>query len=683
VEYQGSMNDALPNPLMDWTACTTESVKKLYGTFCVYDEQVYVRSGQRWGYDMCESEFPGVVTVFQDTFDVWSGRGVETSSMASGRWANIVNGEAGTECGVGGNSNVAASPRGNKAALYFSGSDIRSAETEDVDLRNGGQLRFWMKMGPDVIDPDEVTCKPARGGHVTLSFSTDEGSSWTELRLLETFTFRKFEFTLVEIDIAADSSAATPATRFLFEQHDFVNALEHWALDDVQVQASLAPDWKERNGFSLLKEDAHQSMREARCCLNSEQCEAPKAEQEGYDCSIYTGSDSNERALLGAELFVVLSGVVLLVRAVYRLGQGVVLQGWDTLIPQVFRKHRAKIFMADDPIAGAADGQYALVVGRQWQLTFMALTVGPAVIVWVWCAALLQNFYLLEELAIGADFSHPWYITLRVHVSFIFILASFLDALHLLEVARDVVCLLPMWVPRIDLDLRQSAGWLQIGTRRFKLDRIKSQRTIDAAECRWIAAAYITGAWPWCLLALVAKYSYLSYSVSRYITNLSGILIILRSWLGAGWVIKMAYYLRWLVTVDMYNRDEIGNAVTNPKTRYMMLYCTVAGSLAAVFVTMLVNVALIWAAALAAAAACALYGLMLSVVQGLPVTPSFLLTTISKGVVLRLYKEADCPCVSHMKSCSSLHSRDELVSLFVKDSLTFAEMLKGDSSIAA
>lgn len=46
-------------------------------------------------------------------------------------------------------------------------------------------------------------------------------------------------------------------------------------------------------------------MREIRCCLNSEQCELSKAKQEAVDCSQYISETSDERALLGAELYVV------------------------------------------------------------------------------------------------------------------------------------------------------------------------------------------------------------------------------------------------------------------------------------------------------------------------------------------------------------------------------------------
>lgn len=47
------------------------------------------------------------------------------------------------------------------------------------------------------------------------------------------------------------------------------------------------------------------AMEEIRCCLSSEQCDLSKRKQERVDCSEYIAETSDERALLGAELFVV------------------------------------------------------------------------------------------------------------------------------------------------------------------------------------------------------------------------------------------------------------------------------------------------------------------------------------------------------------------------------------------
>lgn len=78
--------------------------------------------------------------------------------------------------------------------------------------------------------------------------------------------------------------------------------------------------------------------------------------------------------------------------------------------------------------------------------------------------------------------------------------------------------------------------------------------------CVALASAHIVGVLPWCLMALIVKYSYVPYRVSRISTKAFGGVLLLRAWLGPEWVVKITYAIRWLLTVNLYRRDEIGNA---------------------------------------------------------------------------------------------------------------------------
>lgn len=78
--------------------------------------------------------------------------------------------------------------------------------------------------------------------------------------------------------------------------------------------------------------------------------------------------------------------------------------------------------------------------------------------------------------------------------------------------------------------------------------------------CQWLAAGYVLGVMPWCLIALILKYSYIPYSVARHVTVSLGAVVLMRAWLGPEWVIKAAYSVRWLLTMDILRRDDIGNA---------------------------------------------------------------------------------------------------------------------------
>lgn len=171
-----------------------------------------------------------------------------------------------------------------------------------------------------------------------------------------------------------------------------------------------------------------------------------------------------------------------------------------------------------------------MTINCRWQLRFVVLVGVPLGVCWLYCAALLRNFFLVEELTLLPDVApttirlkvcvrnkkHPIIhrleihlihfrsfgrllllsefrnpklcrplplnvsLSQKVHISGLFILATFIDVHAAFLLARDVVCVLPMWVPDVDVDLRPSAGWLRIGTRQISLEDIKVRSTCVA-----------------------------------------------------------------------------------------------------------------------------------------------------------------------------------------------------------
>jgi hypothetical protein len=69
------------------------------------------------------------------------------------------------------------------------------------------------------------------------------------------------------------------------------------------------------------------------------------------------------------------------------------------------------------------------------------------------------------------------------------------------------------------------------------------------------------------------------------------------------------------VTTNLYDRDEVGAAVTDSKTRYMIAYSAAAAGLTGMFISALIAPSFTGIAFGAATGAGALYGLLLSVVQ--------------------------------------------------------------------
>lgn len=74
---------------------------------------------------------------------------------------------------------------------------------------------------------------------------------------------------------------------------------------DVQVVSYFPDGWHQTPSFEASIQSEAGTLREIACCVNSEQCGLSRSEQEAVDCSQYAGELVNERALLGAELFVV------------------------------------------------------------------------------------------------------------------------------------------------------------------------------------------------------------------------------------------------------------------------------------------------------------------------------------------------------------------------------------------
>ncbi|CAM9423235.1 unnamed protein product, partial [Choristocarpus tenellus] len=463
AEFVGNISDGIA-PITEWDVCDDKTtVNKVYGTYCIYDKQVFVYSEKKWGFDFCKGDFLEMyngVHVFEDTFELWDGVNASSVTMASARWHHVTNGQLSLACGA----------YAGDGALYFSGANFREAETLDVDARYGGKLVFHMKMGPSVTDASMVTCKPAFGGNVYIYHSFDSGVSWNLLAALETWNYRSEFFRKVEVEVPSGQNSSS--VRFKWKQEDFENAFEHWALDDVQILSYFPSGWHNDTGFDALVESEEQILREIKCCLNSEQCDLSKSKQEDIDCSIYKTKTSNMRALMGAELFVVLAGLISLGRSVYSTGEKLVVKGWEQMLPAFLRKKRPKIFMADDPIPGMLDGSFRLEVNSRWRMRFLALTCIPLGICWLYCAALLRDFFLTQDIAILPDYFDIT-IHLKVHISVLFLLATFSDAYNIFLLARDVICILPVWVPRVDVDLRPSGGWMQLGSEKINLKDIK------------------------------------------------------------------------------------------------------------------------------------------------------------------------------------------------------------------
>ena len=75
----------------------------------------------------------------------------------------------------------------------------------------------------------------------------------------------------------------------------------------------------------------------------------------------------------------------------------------------------------------------------------------------------------------------------------------------------------------------------------------------------------------------------------------------------------------------------------------------------------------------------ATFGLALGAIQGLPITPHFLITIVDAGLYVVYATRMRCPCLHHCYECSEMHSRLRMLIVFTDDPMSFHEQLKGPS----
>ncbi|MGB1032133.1 MAG: hypothetical protein ACPGWM_05945, partial [Flavobacteriales bacterium] len=98
--------------------------------------------------------------IFEDNFD---------PNISWGVWSDVANGTSSDNCG---------SVTDN--ALYFDGAGNRHAETIDLDMTNGGTVRFALKIANGVAPCDDTEI----GDDVVLEYSTNGGANWN---LIQTY----------------------------------------------------------------------------------------------------------------------------------------------------------------------------------------------------------------------------------------------------------------------------------------------------------------------------------------------------------------------------------------------------------------------------------------------------------------------------------------------------------------
>lgn len=146
---------------------------------------------------------------FSDWFD--------DASVDTSKWT-VSGGGIGDDCGTA----------AGDGALTFDGSDTRSAATEALDVSEGGDVVFHLKIGSG-----SSPCENADSGEdVTLQYSLDGGSTWLDVATFDSEDHPTWTRIAQPIPLLAQSSS----TRFRWIQDSHSGAAyDHWAIDEVAI----------------------------------------------------------------------------------------------------------------------------------------------------------------------------------------------------------------------------------------------------------------------------------------------------------------------------------------------------------------------------------------------------------------------------------------------------------------
>ncbi|MFB6306477.1 MAG: hypothetical protein ABEH43_05740, partial [Flavobacteriales bacterium] len=138
-------------------------------------------------------------------------------------WSTINGGTVNSDCG---------SMSGD--ALHFDGSTTREALTKGMDMLNCDTLKYCLRLG-DGASPCETLDS---GEDIEVEFSTDGGSTWTNLSTYTDASQAANAWTCYNIPIPG--SAQTSNTIFRWRQLSAFNGSgnDNWALDNVEIICS-------------------------------------------------------------------------------------------------------------------------------------------------------------------------------------------------------------------------------------------------------------------------------------------------------------------------------------------------------------------------------------------------------------------------------------------------------------
>lgn len=560
IEYGEARDIPAAEPYKVCDRTTTAS--QVVGSACVYDQEMYAWSNSLIGYDLCVSSpreensrtsnihplllhsgnHSGVY-VFDDDFEM------PLRNVSSSGWTEIINGVQSNACGVSKNGPIRGSHGGfgsvvNKNSLVFTGFQKRHAITTLVNVRHGGRVEFYLKMGS--MTGDSASCKIAES-QVVLEYRTAALNKWITFGSFPAWKYRGLDFTFIAQDIPAE--AMSNMTQFRFIQPSFDALRDHWAIDDIRIFANYKSKYQDTAAFNSEYEREKAYVHFMQCCFNSQHCSVFDKKRMNFDereCDSIPGFDSDELGgnarLKLSELLMLYLCLAALAKRLYRfIVQRIRVEEHHALTTSIQSRSTDKDFPRH---SFHATGQLS------WQYSIAIIFLVALICILYSLLHGLMAFQCTFQQNDAAAMPYcriEWSFAINCCVAIVF------DLRAMSMLLTEVFCLEHPWrrTPlAVVVDLNPDQGYLQVGSKTIPLLNVVDTQQ-QSALFYWLLA----------ILSALAGLPIALVSLTLQQSTILGSLAILREVFGPSLFVRLYLCVQWILSFNHHHRDEIGRAV--------------------------------------------------------------------------------------------------------------------------
>ena len=675
-----------------YRVCDRESTtKQVVASACIYDNEMYVWSNKQMGYDICVSsprekktrprkvsstnplmlysDSSSGVYIFDDDF--------EYPPTVSAPWQEIVNGNYSDACGVNANSPARGNHGGfrpveNSHALVFTGVYVRHAITQPLNVEYGGSVEFYLKMGQISNDPNEK-CRAAYNGDVTLEYCIaldDDFDYCFAFGHFPAWKYRGESFQFVSVEIP--DGARSNATSFRFRQDSFDELSDHWAIDDFRIRANLKPGWSSSSDFKARQNQNNGAAKRGACCYSTDQCsifDKITTHFQESDCdSIPQFDGSNNNRLKSSELYILFSLVVFIAKGAYKS----VYKHYTDMAKNRTYPEEIQPKPSKDQFPRRT---FRTVSHLSWECSVATLLVSAfASVVFRLCDALNLVKCFLD--ANSCEIEGSFVVVALIAIIF--------DARSLKILLFEVLVI--QKPVEILVDLHPDNGIMQTPTRNIPLADVSAIQRRSTVFVWLLGLCHILAGLPIALGSLTLR-SYKFNGTSELLCAFVGCMSVSREIYGVSFLAKLFLLIEWIFVLNTDKREDFGRAV---RRKGLLQQALLGSSIITTIVmstflarnvgnTNIVGFILLFGCCVLFGG---LFGILLGIVEGLPVTPEAYLTGWpSPCYCITCYHRTKCPCLFSCTNCGEINSRQVLVVVTVQDMHSLEDLLKGTLNI--